>query len=77
MTEDERPSRRARLGATLRRPWRWWTSLEPGERVLYRAGALLGGGFAWLVHPALGLIVPGALFALVFFGFSFVRPRNG
>jgi hypothetical protein len=55
-----------------RAPGRWWTGLEPAERVLYRAIAFLGPGTA-LVWPPLGLIVPGLLFALVFFGFSFRR----
>ena len=53
-------------------PFRWWHDLEAPERVLYRAVACLGVGFglAWL---PLAFIVPGVLFALVFFGFSLRR----
>jgi len=53
-------------------PLRWWHALTPDERVLYRAVLLLAIG-CWLVTPALGFIVPGVIFALVFFGFSFRR----
>lgn len=56
----------------FRRLWAWWTALEPAERVLYRAVAFLAAGCA-LVYPPAGLIVPGALFALAFFDFSFRR----
>jgi len=56
----------------IRTPHSWWSGLEPAERVLYRAVVLLGAGFA-LVWPPLGLIVPGLLFAAVFFGFSLRR----
>ena len=58
----------------LAAPWRWWTALEPAERILYRAVVLLGAGSA-LVYPPFGLIVPGLMFALVFFGFGFKRAR--
>lgn len=67
---------RRRIWAALRWlptvAWRWWTGLEPPERVLYRAVVLLGVGFAMIVLP-LGLIVAGLLFAAVFFGFSLRR----
>jgi len=55
-------------------PWRWWTALDPAERVLYRAVLLLGVGFA-LVNPALAFIVPGTLFALTFLVSIARRPR--
>lgn len=50
----------------------WWRGLDPSERVLYRAMGLLavGGG---LIAPALAFLIPGALLALVFFGFTFRR----
>ncbi len=60
------------IASAARRPGRWWNLLDPAERILYRAVVLLGAGFA-LVWPPLGLIVPGALFAAVFFGFSLRR----
>ena len=60
---------------SLARPCAWWTGLDPADLVLYRSVALLGTGSA-LVAPALGLIVPGVVFALVFFGFSFKRVRS-
>ncbi len=55
-----------------RRPLRWWVALTPAERVLYRSAALLSVGFGMVALP-LALIVPGALFALVFFGFGVRR----
>jgi sugar phosphate permease len=58
-----------RIALTMETIGLWWGALEPGERVLYRAMALLAvgaGGFDW----RLAFLVPGALFALVFFGFS-------
>jgi hypothetical protein len=74
-----RPPRRtyAVLRWPFARAWSWWSGLEPVERVLYRAVILLGIGFLLTPWPQLGLIVPGVLLALVFFGFSFTRPRNG
>ena len=50
----------------------WWNALGPPERVLYRAIGLLavGCGMVWL---PLAFIVPGILFAAVFFGFTFRR----
>jgi hypothetical protein len=48
--------------------------LTPAERVLYRSAALLSVGSGMVALP-LALIVPGAMFALVFFGFSFQRSR--
>lgn len=58
---------------TGRRVVGWWKGLEPAERVLYRAVALLalGGIVTW---PPLMFFIPGAVFALVFFGFSLRRP---
>lgn len=60
----------------LRRAWAatraWWAGLEASERVLYRALALLAGGFAMWIPP-LALIVPGLVLTLVFFGFSLRR----
>jgi hypothetical protein len=47
-------------------PWRWWKALSAEERVLYRAAVLLAAGCG-LVFAPLALIVPGALFAAVFF----------
>jgi hypothetical protein len=74
------PRRRAiglrRAGTALRRqlgrPARWWTGLEPPERVFYRAAVTLGIGWG-LVWPPMVLIIPGTLWALVFFGFSMRR----
>lgn len=64
---------RLRATAALpRRLWTWWSALAATERVLYRSLILLAAGFA-LVYPPLGLIVPGSLLALVFFGFRFGR----
>lgn len=56
----------------VRRLGSWWNGLLPPERVLYRAIGLLAIGSA-MVAPALAFIVPGLLFALVFFDFSFHR----
>lgn len=56
----------------LTAPVRWWSGLDPAERVLYRAVVLLAAGSAF-VWPPLALIVPGLLFALVFFGFTLRR----
>lgn len=53
----------------------WWGNLTAAERVLYRAMALLAvgtGGFDW----RFGFIVPGVIFALVFFGFRLGRPAG-
>lgn len=50
----------------------WWNGLEPAERVLYRALVLLSVGCGMVAAP-LALIVPGAVLAAVFFGFSFRR----
>lgn len=61
-----------RLRAILRRPLDWWAALSPPERVLYRAIGLLAIGCA-LVWPPAAFLVPGLVFALVFFGFSFRR----
>ena len=77
------PSTRRRLVARMRRagaaarrhggrPVRWWSGLESAERVFYRAAAALAVGWA-LVWPPMILIVPGTLWALVFFGFSLRR----
>lgn len=63
-----RPPRR--IGSVLRRPFGWWAALTPQERVFYRAAVFLAAGFGLLWPPAV-LIVPGAMWALVFFGFSF------
>ena len=66
-------SRIRRVGSGLRfqlgRPSRWWAALDPPERVFYRAAVALAIGFG-LVWLPLALIVPGLLWALVFFGFS-------
>ena len=61
-----------RLAAQPLRPFGWWSGLAPSERVLYRSVALLaaGCGLVWL---PLAFIVPGIVFGLVFFGFSFRR----
>jgi len=61
-----------RASAKARRPLAWWSGLEPAERVLYRAAALSAIGFGMVALP-LAFIVPGILFALVFFGFSLRR----
>jgi len=58
-----------RSAALVRRPVRWWHALGALDRVMYRACALLGAGFALTPWPQLGLIVPGVLFALAYFGF--------
>lgn len=58
-----------RTTAVFRRPVRWWNALAALDRVMYRACALLGAGFALTPWPQLALIVPGALFALAYFGF--------
>lgn len=63
---------RAGVVSVTRRSWRWWTNLEPSERILYRAVVLLGVGCG-LIYPPLAFIVPGVLFGLVFFGFSLRR----
>ena len=55
------------------RPLRWWHALAALDRVMYRACALLGSGFALTPWPQLALIVPGVLFALAYFGFGFRR----
>lgn len=47
-------------------PLRWWSALEPAERVLYRASGLLSVGVGMVSVP-LAFIVTGALFAAVFF----------
>lgn len=65
-------SRRARATRVALAPLRWWNGLDAAERVLYRAVALLGAGCGAVWAP-LALIVPGVLFALVFFGFSLRR----
>lgn len=61
-----------RLAAAARRPFAWWSALQPVERVLYRSVAFSAIGFGMVALP-LAFIVPGLLFALVFFGFSFRR----
>lgn len=65
-----------RIARALSAPFRaasgWWVGLEPPERVLYRALVLLGPGCA-LIYPPAGLVVPGVVLALVFFGFSLRR----
>jgi len=58
--------------AAGRRPWLWWSGLQPAERVLYRAVGLSAIGFGMVAVP-LAFIVPAVLFALVFFGFGFRR----
>lgn len=50
----------------------WWSSLDPAERVLYRAVVLSAIGFGLISLP-LAFIAPAVLFALTFFGFSFGR----
>lgn len=56
----------------FRRILAWWRALDPLERVLYRAVVLfaLGGLVTW---PPLAFYIPGAIFTLVLFGFSFRR----
>jgi hypothetical protein len=63
-----------RLRSALARLAGWWVALTPRERVLYRALPLLsvGWGLAW---PPLFLIVPGTVFILIFFDFTFGRTR--
>jgi hypothetical protein len=65
---------RLRSAATrpFRTAWSWWKALDPAERILYRAGVLLAIGCGMVAIP-LGLIVPGVLLALVFFGFNLRR----
>lgn len=66
-------SRIRRVGSGIQsqaaRPVRWWAALDPLERVFYRAVVALAIGFG-VVWPPLAFIVPGLLWALVFFGFS-------
>lgn len=71
MTRIRGQVRRVGSGARFQaqRPLRWWAALDPPERVFYRAVVALGAGFG-LAWPPLVLIVPGLLWALVFFGFS-------
>ena len=59
--------------AQFRRPWRWWCALAAEERVLYRAAVLLATG-SGLIWAPLALLMPGLLFAAVFFEFSLRRP---
>jgi hypothetical protein len=56
----------------LTAPARWWRALEANERILWRCILLLaiGGGLIW---PPLAFLLPGVVFGLVFFEFSFRR----
>jgi hypothetical protein len=68
--EVDTRSRRERAVARAHALRAWWNALEPLERTFYRAVVLLaiGCGLAW---PPLAFIVPGSLWALVFFGITF------
>jgi len=61
-----------RVKAVLGRAVGWWKGLEPAERILYRATALLAAG-GLVTWPPLAFWVPGLMFALVFFGFNLRR----
>ena len=67
-------TRLRRLAAAFRyqshRPSRWWAGLEPRERVIWRTSIVLAIGFG-LVWPPLLFIIPGVLWALLLFDFSF------
>jgi type II secretory pathway component PulM len=54
----------------IRRPARWWSGLEPRERVIWRTSIALAIGFG-LVWLPLVFIIPGVLWALLLFEFSF------